>query len=153
MFGNWLNGVDRKTKARICIGVSAICWSIWDRRNNLVFNRTNKFIFCRLSIWRRIGSSYGRIYSLWISDNLWLLIMPESWWSHMISSPVLCGSILVVFEMRRRFMLSFFCWLIHVSTLYDPWTANFELLKLCNKTVVCIDWCRGWDFIPHFEKT
>jgi hypothetical protein len=29
MFGNHLNGIDRKTKARICIGVSPLCWSIW----------------------------------------------------------------------------------------------------------------------------
>ena len=43
MFGNWLNGVDKKTKARIHIGVSAICWSIWNCRNNLVFNRQNTF--------------------------------------------------------------------------------------------------------------
>ena len=43
MFGNWLNGVDKKTKARIRIGVSAICWSIWNCRNNLVFNRKTNF--------------------------------------------------------------------------------------------------------------
>ena len=28
MFGNWLMGVDKLTKTRIRIGVSAICWSI-----------------------------------------------------------------------------------------------------------------------------
>ena len=39
MFGNWLNGMDKKTKDRIRIGVSAICWSIWNCRNNLVFNK------------------------------------------------------------------------------------------------------------------
>jgi hypothetical protein len=43
MFGNWLNGVDKKTKARIRIGVSAICWSLWKCRNNLVFNRKENF--------------------------------------------------------------------------------------------------------------
>ena len=43
MFGNWLNGIDKKTKARIRIGVSTICWSIWNCRNNLVFNRCSNF--------------------------------------------------------------------------------------------------------------
>jgi hypothetical protein len=28
MFGNWLNGVDKKAKDRIHIGVSTLCWSI-----------------------------------------------------------------------------------------------------------------------------
>jgi hypothetical protein len=28
MFGNWLNGIDKMTRARIQIRVSALCWSI-----------------------------------------------------------------------------------------------------------------------------
>jgi hypothetical protein len=40
MFGNWLNGIDNKDKARIHIGVSAFRWSIWKCRNNIVFNKT-----------------------------------------------------------------------------------------------------------------
>jgi len=43
MFGNWLRGVDQKTKNRIRIGVSAICWSIWNCRNDIVFNRKDNF--------------------------------------------------------------------------------------------------------------
>ena len=43
LFGNWLNGVDAKTKARIRIGVSALCWAIWNCRNDIVFNRKNTF--------------------------------------------------------------------------------------------------------------
>ena len=43
MFGNWLNGIDKKTKARIRIGVSAICWSIWKCRNDMGFNRKTNF--------------------------------------------------------------------------------------------------------------
>jgi hypothetical protein len=39
MFDNWLNGVDKNDKARIRIGVSALCWSIWNCRNDIVFNR------------------------------------------------------------------------------------------------------------------
>jgi hypothetical protein len=29
IFGNWLNGIGKKTEARIRIGVSALCLSIW----------------------------------------------------------------------------------------------------------------------------
>ena len=43
MFGNWLNGIDKLTKARIRIGVAAICWSIRNCRNNVVFNRSKIF--------------------------------------------------------------------------------------------------------------
>jgi hypothetical protein len=39
MFGNWLNGVNKKDKFYIRIGVSAICWSIWTSRNDIIFNK------------------------------------------------------------------------------------------------------------------
>jgi hypothetical protein len=39
MFGNWLNGVDRQSKAFIRIGVSALYWSIWRVRNDIIFNK------------------------------------------------------------------------------------------------------------------
>jgi hypothetical protein len=38
MFGNWLNGVPKEVKDRIRIGVSALCWSIWTCRSNIIFN-------------------------------------------------------------------------------------------------------------------
>ena len=37
-FGNWSNGIDKKNMARIRIGVSALCRSLWRCRNNIVFN-------------------------------------------------------------------------------------------------------------------
>ena len=43
MFGNWLNGVDKSSKARIRIGVSTLCWSIWQCRNDVIFNKSNNF--------------------------------------------------------------------------------------------------------------
>jgi hypothetical protein len=39
MFGNWLNGVSKRDKAYTRIGVSAICWSIWTSRNDIIFNK------------------------------------------------------------------------------------------------------------------
>jgi hypothetical protein len=39
MFGsNWLNGVYKSTKAKICVGVCALVWVIWNCENNLVSN-------------------------------------------------------------------------------------------------------------------
>src|SRR4051812_9467764 len=38
MFDNCLHGVDKQNKSRIRIGVSALCWSIWNTRNDFVFN-------------------------------------------------------------------------------------------------------------------
>jgi hypothetical protein len=43
IFGNWLNEIDMKTEARIRIGVSALCWSIWNYRNNIIFNKVGVF--------------------------------------------------------------------------------------------------------------
>jgi hypothetical protein len=30
LFGNWLNGIDTKAKAKIRIGVSTLVWWIWN---------------------------------------------------------------------------------------------------------------------------
>ena len=48
MFGNWLNGVDRQSKAIIRIGVSALCWSIWRCRNDIIFNKRKFFHFLQV---------------------------------------------------------------------------------------------------------
>jgi hypothetical protein len=45
MFGNWLNGVDRQSKSFIRIEVSALCWSIWRVRNDIIFNKKVSFHF------------------------------------------------------------------------------------------------------------
>ena len=37
MSGNWLNGVDKITKDRICLGTYASVWALWNYRNDLVF--------------------------------------------------------------------------------------------------------------------
>jgi hypothetical protein len=39
LFGNWLNGIDKKTKERIHVGVCALVWTIWNCQNEVVFNR------------------------------------------------------------------------------------------------------------------
>jgi hypothetical protein len=42
LFGNWLNGIDKQTKARIHVGVCALVWAIWNCRNEVIFNRCSK---------------------------------------------------------------------------------------------------------------
>jgi hypothetical protein len=39
MFRNWLNGVDKITKARIRVGTCALVWALWNYRNDTVFNK------------------------------------------------------------------------------------------------------------------
>jgi two-component response regulator (ARR-B family) len=65
MFGNWLNGVDKINKRRIRIGVSALCWSIWNCRNDIIFNRSK-------------GSTFLQVIRLavhWI--QLWSCLLPS----------------------------------------------------------------------------
>jgi hypothetical protein len=39
LFGNWLNGVPKKDKAYIRVGVCAVLWAIWKVRNDWIFNK------------------------------------------------------------------------------------------------------------------
>jgi hypothetical protein len=64
MFGNWLNGIDKKDKARIRIGVSALCWSIWTSRNNIVFKKQTGTNFLQVI----------RLAAHWI--QLWSYLLP-----------------------------------------------------------------------------
>jgi hypothetical protein len=48
-----------------CIGVSTLCWLIWNFRNNIAFlSRLKLYIFCRLRIWLHTRFSYGLFSSL-----------------------------------------------------------------------------------------
>jgi hypothetical protein len=38
LFGKWLIGVDKAVKVRIRVRVCALLWSIWNYRNDVVFN-------------------------------------------------------------------------------------------------------------------
>jgi hypothetical protein len=75
---NWLNGIDKDTKARIRMGVSAICcWTIWNCRSNIIFHKQTGFnLLCE---WLCIGSIYGPLSSRWISGpyGYWLQPAPD----------------------------------------------------------------------------
>jgi hypothetical protein len=64
LFGNWLGGVDKETKAIIRIGVSALCWAIWRCRNDIIFNQKKNFNFLQV------------IYSMVHWVQLWALLSP-----------------------------------------------------------------------------
>jgi hypothetical protein len=36
LFGNWLNGVAKKDKGHIKVGVCALLWTIWIVRNDFI---------------------------------------------------------------------------------------------------------------------
>ena len=38
VFGNWLNGIDKKFRTVIRVGAIAVIWSLWLSRNDKVFN-------------------------------------------------------------------------------------------------------------------
>jgi hypothetical protein len=48
MFGNWLNGVEKKSKAQIRTGICALMWAIWNCRNDLVFNKCRNAHFLQV---------------------------------------------------------------------------------------------------------
>jgi hypothetical protein len=66
MFGNWLNGVENRDRARIRIGVSALCWSLWISRNNIVFHKQNGTNFLQVI----------RLATHWI--HLWAYLLPDN---------------------------------------------------------------------------
>ena len=65
MFGKWLNGVRKNDKAHIRSGVSAICWSIWTSRNDIIFNKQKGTNFLQVIL--RAAH--------WI--QLWAYLLPE----------------------------------------------------------------------------
>ena len=63
MFGSWLSGIDKKSKALIRIGVCAFIWAIWNCRNDVVFNKVPNVHF--LQVVHRA--------TYWINTWSWLL--------------------------------------------------------------------------------
>ena len=73
MFGTWLNGVEKHTKARIRIGVAAFLWAIWNCRNDIVFNRSQTPHFLQVVLRA----------THWIQQ--WSLLLPVAQQDHMDS--------------------------------------------------------------------
>jgi hypothetical protein len=71
LFGNWLNGIDKITNARISIGVCAILRAIWNCWNDVIFNNANRSLF--LSVIHKA--------TYWIT--LWSFLLSEDQRVHM----------------------------------------------------------------------
>lgn len=73
MFGNWLNGIDKDTKARIRVGTCAIVWSLWNCRNDIIFNKKGTAHFLQVI----------HMATHWIQE--WSILLPEAQRAHMDS--------------------------------------------------------------------
>ena len=47
LFGNWLNGVTKKDKGLVRVGVFVLLWAIWFIRNDVIFNKRSNYLFSR----------------------------------------------------------------------------------------------------------
>ena len=65
MFADWLDGIDKRSKAKIRIGVSALCWTIWRVRNDIIFNQKNNFNFLQVI----------HMAAHWVQS--WALLLPQ----------------------------------------------------------------------------
>jgi hypothetical protein len=83
MFGNWLNGVDKDNKLRIRIGMAALCWSMWNCRNDIIFNRSKGFNFLQVI----------HMSAYWI--QLWSLLLPVDRRECMVTG---CNRLLMVVQ-------------------------------------------------------
>jgi hypothetical protein len=54
IFGNWINGIDNRSKKHIRVGAITFIWSLWLCRNDKVFNDKNSSIL--QVIYRAIGT-------------------------------------------------------------------------------------------------
>jgi hypothetical protein len=47
-FGRWLNGIDKKMKEKIRVGVCALIWAMWNCRNDVIFNNAGRDQFLQV---------------------------------------------------------------------------------------------------------
>jgi hypothetical protein len=48
LFGNWLNGIPRKELIQIRVGVCVVIWTMWNTRNDLIFNKRKSTSFLQV---------------------------------------------------------------------------------------------------------
>ena len=48
LFGNWLKGIPKSVLINIRVGVCAVLWTIWNKRNDLVFNKQKCISFLQV---------------------------------------------------------------------------------------------------------
>ena len=114
MFNGWLNGINKELMYKILVGASALCWTIWLSRNDMVFNNFRAVTPLQV-IFR--GTHWIRFWALLqMEDNLtflWVVVClrPRLW----RSLPQLDG-LLVIELLSGEFRL-----------VFDTVTLSFEL--------------------------
>jgi hypothetical protein len=63
LFENWLNGIDKKTKARIHVGVYALLRAMWNFCNDVIFNMAGRAHFS--------GCTHGYLLKDHIEPHVW----------------------------------------------------------------------------------
>jgi hypothetical protein len=48
LFGNWLKGIPKKELIQIRVGVCAVIWTMWNIRNDFIFNKPKKSSFLQV---------------------------------------------------------------------------------------------------------
>jgi hypothetical protein len=71
LFGRWLNGIEKKIKKWIRVGVYALIWAIWNCRNDVSFDNTGHDQFLQV-----IHKT-----THWI--HMWSYLLPEDQRVHM----------------------------------------------------------------------
>jgi hypothetical protein len=138
--------VNKITGPHILLGVCALVWVLWNRRNrnDWVYNNTGTIHFCRLYDYpldlQIVLSFFQRhIEFVWILDAFVRRRLRG------LSTTKEIVGFLEDNKMHMHFILFLFCWLIFVTTLCDRKTMNSE-------AVVCINCCRGRSLCSPFEK-
>ena len=49
LFGNWLQGIDKKTRFQVWVGAISVYWSICLSRNDIIFDKKGIILICKLS--------------------------------------------------------------------------------------------------------
>jgi hypothetical protein len=63
-----VNGFEKMTKARICVGLCALVWAIWNYWNDIIFNKANRVQFSVnkttywINMWSYLFSEEQRVY-------------------------------------------------------------------------------------------
>jgi hypothetical protein len=128
MFGNWLNGVEKQTKAWIRVGVCALIWAIWNCRNDLVFNKKGTAHFLQVI----------RMAIHWTRD--WSYLLPEAQRAPMVTG---CSRLETVardifnlgdWRLSKRIQDAYACYFtfIPLADICVPseWSMICKLLKL-----------------------
>jgi hypothetical protein len=60
MFGSWLSNQNSKIRALIWVGIAALCWALWETRNDIIFHKIKYNSILQVIFRGRIGYVSGR---------------------------------------------------------------------------------------------